>query len=60
VYALALPLADELVLTEIEADLPGDTFFPPWDRSRFTVASREPHVGESGVGYSFVTYTKGP
>lgn len=59
VYALALPLATELVLTEIAADLHGDTFFPPWDRAQFTVTSREPHVGESGVSYSFVTYTKG-
>ncbi len=59
VYTLALPLATELVLTEIAADLHGDTFFPLWDRSQFTVTSREPHVGESGVSYSFVTYTKG-
>ena len=59
VYALALPLATELVLTEIDADLHGDTFFPPWDRSQFTVTSREPHVSESGVRYSFVTYSKG-
>ena len=60
VYALALPLVDELVLTEIDADLPGDTFFPRWDRSHYTITSREPHVGAGGLGYSFVTYTKGP
>ncbi|MDE2094150.1 MAG: dihydrofolate reductase [Burkholderiales bacterium] len=59
VYTLALPLASELVLTEIDADLHGDTFFPPWDRAQFTVTSREPHVSESGMRYSFVTYTKG-
>ena len=59
VYTLALPLATELVLTEIDADLNGDTFFPPWDRSQFTVMSCEPHLSESGVRYSFVTYTKG-
>ena len=51
IYALALPRANELVLTEIDADLDGDIFFPPWDRSRFTVASRDQRVG-----YSFVTY----
>ena len=56
IYTLALPHADELVLTEIDADLAGDTFFPRWDRRRFTVAAREPHVGADGVGYSFVTY----
>jgi dihydrofolate reductase len=59
VYALALPRADELVLTEIDADLNGDTFFPPWDRSRFTISAREPRVGADGTAYSFVTYTKG-
>jgi dihydrofolate reductase len=57
-YALALPLAYELLLTEIDADLPGDTFFPMWRRRGFEVTSREPHVGKDGVGYSFVTYTR--
>ena len=58
VYAQALPHADELVLTEIDADLEGDTFFPAWDRSRFAVASREAHVGTGGVRYAFVTYRR--
>jgi dihydrofolate reductase len=51
VYVLALPHADELVLTEIDADLDGDTFFPRWDRSRFAETSRDDRPG-----YSFVTY----
>ena len=58
VYAQALPHADELVLTEIDADLEGDTYFPHWDRSRFAVASREEHVGAGGVRYAFVTYRR--
>ncbi len=53
IYALALPLADELVLTEIDADLDGDTFFPAWDRSHYTCTARDPRVG-----YNFVTYKK--
>ena len=53
VYAAALPLADELVLTEIEADLDGDAFFPAWDRDLFTCTAREPRAG-----YSFKTYTR--
>ena len=57
-FALALPLADELVLTEIDADLQGDKFFPPWDRTQFSVTSHEPHVGTDGVGYNFTTYKK--
>src|SRR6478752_5378853 len=30
-YALALPIADELQLTEIDGQFPADVFFPPWD-----------------------------
>ena len=51
VYALALPHADELVLTEIDADLDGDTFFPAWSRTQFVETSRDVRPG-----YSFVTY----
>ena len=58
IYALALPYVDELVLTEIDADLDGDTFFPAWDRSRFTETARERHTSENGVPYSFVTYKR--
>jgi len=57
-YALVLPIADELLLTEIDADLDGDTFFPAWDRSRFTETTRERHTSGSGVPYSFVTYKR--
>ena len=52
-YALALPQADELVLTEIEAGLDGDVFFPDWPRRRFALAASEPHVSDSGIGYRF-------
>jgi dihydrofolate reductase len=57
-YAEALPLADELVLTEIEADIEGDTWFPSWERGQFDETGREQHVSESGVELSFVTYTR--
>lgn len=57
IYALALPHARTLLLTEIDADLDGDTFFPDFDRRRFTVTDREPHISAQGVSYSFVTYT---
>ena len=59
-YALALPRADELVLTEFDAAPAADTFFPAWDRARFTLAAREPHVGADGTGYSFATYLRKP
>lgn len=57
-YAQALPLAHMLVLTEIDADLPGDAFFPPWDRSQFTEHSRSSQRTAGGVAYDFVTYLR--
>ena len=56
--ALALPQADEMVLTEIDAEFDGDVFFPTWDRSRFIETGREHHISAHGVPYSFVTYTR--
>lgn len=59
-YALALPQADELVLTEIDAELDGDVFFPDWPRERFALAASEPHVSDSGIGYRFSHYRRRP
>ena len=42
-YRDALPLADDLYLTEIETDVDGDTAFPAWDRAHFREVSRERH-----------------
>ena len=56
IYALAMPLANELVLTEIEAELPGTAFFPEFDRQAFELRSREAHITSNGVHYSFATY----
>ena len=60
VYALALPVADELQLTEIDAVFPADTFFPAWDRDRFDLVASEPHETAEGLRYSFLTYKKRP
>ena len=57
-YAQALPLADRLVLTEVEADLPGDVFFPVWDRNEFDETSRVPQQSAQGLHFSFVTYER--
>jgi dihydrofolate reductase len=58
IYALALPLADELLLTEIDAEFPADAFFPAWDRARFAQTAREPRESAAGIGYAFTTYKK--
>jgi dihydrofolate reductase len=58
IYALALPIASRLYMTEIERDFEGDAFFPEFDRSRWREASRESRVldGAGGFGYHFVAY----
>ena len=60
IYALALPRADELQLTEIDAEFPADTFFPAFDRERFALTAREPHQTADGLRYAFATYKKVP
>ena len=57
-YAAALPLADELLLTEIDLEVEGDTRFPAWDRGEFDETSREEHVAEDGVPFAFATYVR--
>jgi dihydrofolate reductase len=57
-YAASLPLADELVLTELDADVEGDTFFPAFDRSAFEEVVREPREASDGTAFAFVTYRR--
>jgi dihydrofolate reductase len=53
VYAQALPRAHELVLTEVDADVPGDVMFPAWDRAAFELVSAQPMTG-----FRFATYRR--
>ena len=58
VYAAALPFADELALTEIDAAVEGDTFFPDWDRAAFAEVARDARVSEDGTPFAFATYAR--
>ncbi len=58
IYALALPLADELLLTEIDADFDADAFFPIWPRDQFEVVSSESHATPEGLTYRYVDYRR--
>ena len=58
-YRQALPLANRLLLTEIDRDYAGDAFFPDFDRSVWHETIRQAHVAESGLPFSFVTYERG-
>jgi len=62
-YREALPLANDLYLTEIDANVDGDTTFPVWDRKLFREISREHHAaplqtGGPDVAFAFVHYVR--
>ena len=58
-YALALPLAHTLELTEVDADLAGDSFFPAWDRSQFeATGAHGAATTAQGLPYRFVSYRR--
>lgn len=61
IYALALPWADELVLTEIDAQVPADAFFPAWPREAFDLVQQHLPNARSPtppVPYVFATYRR--
>lgn len=60
IYALALPLADRLFLTEVAVAPEGDARFPEFDRSRFRVSARTPRRGALGdpLEFAFVVYER--
>jgi dihydrofolate reductase len=58
IYAAALPFADELVLTEIDAEIEGDTTFPSWDHGEFEEVERDERVAEDGTPFAFVRYVR--
>ncbi len=53
-YREALPGADRIYLTEVDAAPEGDTFFPALDLSRWHERSRESHVTDDGTAFRFV------
>ena len=60
IYALALPKADRLYLTEVHAEVEGDTWFPEYDTSEWKEIGREdfPAEGPNPYDYSFVVYER--
>jgi dihydrofolate reductase len=55
----ALPTAVGLVLTEIQRDYDGDTWFPEFDRSQWRETQREAHTAAAdGMRFDFVFYER--
>lgn len=57
-YRQVLPIAQRLYLTEIDADFPGDAFFPEFDMGVWREVDRLPQVSGSGLAFAFVTYQR--
>lgn len=54
IYALALPLASCLYLTEIDAAVAdADTWFPPWDRAQWRETARSGHGADARHAFAF-------
>ena len=53
IYALALPRADRLYVTLVDAELPGDTFFPPVEFVDFQVVSVEDFPADDEHAWPF-------
>jgi len=57
-YAQALPLVSQIVVTEIDADFEGDAFAPSLSTNDWTETERSSHVSAQGLAYHLVTLQK--
>ncbi len=60
VYRDALPLAEKMYLTEIDAEFDGDAFFPEFSKEEWKEVSREHHEPDEKnlYPYEFVLYER--
>jgi dihydrofolate reductase len=56
-FALALPKAGRIYLTEVEAEVPGDVLFPPFDERGWVEVSHEAHPASAADEHAFVFRT---
>lgn len=58
IYRLFLPLASKLYLTLVHNELSGDSFFPDFDVSKWTLISEEVHEADekNAFAYRFLVY----
>lgn len=57
-YRQALPLAQRLYLTEIDASHTGDAWFPAFAADEWQETAREEHANADGLAYAFVRYER--
>ena len=61
-YRLALPLADQLELTLVDADVPGDVTMPAWNPAEWRETFRQAHPVDErhALPFAFVTLERVP
>ena len=59
-YEQALPGAERMVLTHIESEAEGDTWFPEWDENEWVPVNREHFAADvsNGLAYDIVEYQR--
>ena len=58
IYKEFLPIANRMIITEVELIIEGgDTFFPEWDIDKWEEKSRD-RKEENGIKFSFVDYKR--
>lgn len=53
IYSETLPVADVIHLTEVEAEVAGDTYFPPFDRGEWNETEISRHPADDRNAYPF-------
>jgi dihydrofolate reductase len=60
IYAEALPLADQLLVTDIELEVEGDAFFPPIDAADWRLRTEMSATSRTGLRYTIRTWERHP
>ncbi|MDT8887573.1 dihydrofolate reductase [Aquirufa regiilacus] len=60
IYALSLPLADQILVTQLHDIFEGDAYFPEIPTETFEVAEKERGITDekNAYQYSYITYTR--
>ncbi len=58
IFRLALPIADVLDMTEIDASFDADTFFPEFSPEDWQEISRQTQKSKTGLTFSFVEHRR--
>ena len=53
VFREALPRADRIYLTRVEAEVPGDTYFPEFDIAGWKIIEEEHHAADADHAFPF-------